>query len=121
MISSFIGVWLGFQTFTARNYYYYYYYYYYCRMMFFMSRWSFDFLYNQVIFQSLLSLLHTFYYFLDKGLIEYLGPTGAYRILASFSQRISLFQTGSLTLYIQVLAGCLVCGLCCFPLLLQWL
>jgi NADH-ubiquinone oxidoreductase chain 5 len=119
LIGSLFGVWLSFQTFRNRSYYYYYYYYYYYRMAFFTSRWGFDFFYNRILLTSLFTLITHFYYFLDKGLIEYFGPTGLYFFVNKTSQFISCLQTGSLTRYLQVITGFFVLCLCCFPLFLQ--
>jgi len=116
---TFLGVWLSFQTFRSQSYYYYYYYYYYCRMMFFMNRWSFDFFYNIIIVKVLSSLLKHFYYFIDKGIIEYFGPTGFYKSITTLAQIISLSQTGSLTRYIQLITVSFIFIVCFFPAVLQ--
>jgi NADH-ubiquinone oxidoreductase chain 5 len=119
LFGSVAGVWLSWQTFMSRSYYYYYYYYYYCRMMFFMNRWSFDYVYNRFLFGGMQKLLQHFYYFLDKGLIELFGPTGTFRLILVGSRLTTALQSGSLTWYLQLITVCFLLGLCCFPIFLS--
>jgi NADH:ubiquinone oxidoreductase subunit 5 (subunit L)/multisubunit Na+/H+ antiporter MnhA subunit len=76
-------------------------------MMFFSSKWGFDFLYNNLLIRFFYRLIFDFYYFIDKGIIEFFGPTGGFKIVSTFSNNVvPKIQTGSLTNYLQYIAGC---------------
>jgi NADH-ubiquinone oxidoreductase chain 5 len=119
LFGSCYGVWFSLRVFLFRNYYYYYIYISYCRTMFLMNRWGFDFVYNNILLRLFFSLLQHFYYFLDKGIIEYFGPTGLYNMVSSLSRRLAFLQNGSLTTYIQFISFSFIVLVVGFPLIFQ--
>jgi len=62
---------------------------------FFNKKWFFDKLYNELIIQNLLSLSNNFFYKnIDRGWLEFLGPSGIYFLIKKFSVYIKSFYTG---------------------------
>jgi NADH:ubiquinone oxidoreductase subunit 5 (subunit L)/multisubunit Na+/H+ antiporter MnhA subunit len=99
---SLLGVFLMYKLLTKYNLIQY------CFSNFFMynclrflnQKWFFDKLYNLFLLQNLKNLYFSVYIFLDKGMLEFIGPTGIY----NFNNRISLlllkYQTGNLGDYL---------------------
>jgi len=67
------------------------------------NKWYFDFIYNYFLIKPILFLGNKISYeVLDKGILEYLGPTGIIYIINNLSIRITNLQTGFYsTLYIN--------------------
>lgn len=59
------------------------------------SKWFFDFVYNTYVVKPLFKWGHNVSYkVLDRGLIEYLGPTGISALINKLSAGVSAIQTG---------------------------
>jgi NADH:ubiquinone oxidoreductase subunit 5 (subunit L)/multisubunit Na+/H+ antiporter MnhA subunit len=68
--------------------------------IFFNRKFFFDYIYNFFIFNKLIKNLVKIYYFLDKGVLEWVGPTGAFYITYKLNNKISTIQTGIIYYYI---------------------
>lgn len=67
--------------------------------MFLNQKWFFDKIYNQLSLTFLKQSYYTFYAFLDKGIIEFFGPTGIYQMLWRTSLTVRQAQQGYLSFY----------------------
>jgi NADH-ubiquinone oxidoreductase chain 5 len=103
-------------TILALGYYHYFLYItfkiktinYMCKLYcFFNKKWFFDKVYNEIFGQLAFKLGYTFSYKLvDKGLFEYLGPTGIVNLSLNFSLFYSKFQTNHIYhLLLTILIG----------------
>jgi NADH-ubiquinone oxidoreductase chain 5 len=62
---------------------------------FFSKKWYFDLIYNTFIVRTILNFGYNISFkFIDRGLIELIGPLGIVRILSVFIKRVSLLQSG---------------------------
>jgi proton-translocating NADH-quinone oxidoreductase chain L len=72
---------------------------------FFSKKWYFDLIYNNYVVLPLLKFGYTVTFkYLDRGLIELVGPTGLVKIIPFISLLFSSFQSGFLHHYLFVLA-----------------
>lgn len=67
--------------------------------MFLNQKWFFDKLYNTLALRFMKNAFYSFYAFLDKGIIEFFGPTGLYRIFWSISLNLRFYQGGIVSYY----------------------
>lgn len=65
-------------------------------------KWFFDKIYNFMAVRGVHLLYFSFFSFLDKGVIEILGPTGLYRVLTMFSAHFRRTQSGQISHYVFV-------------------
>ena len=74
---------------------------YYLFYTFFLKKWYFDRLYNQIISQN---FLFTGYFLtyqqLDRGLLEFIGPFGITNILNSSINNLKYIQSGQISQYL---------------------
>lgn len=70
--------------------------------IFLNRKWFFDKIYNDAINQNLLQFGYKYsYQGLDKGLFDYIGPTGLTQFIYFCSQKIILLQTGYIYHYVR--------------------
>lgn len=68
---------------------------------FFNKKWYFDRIYNQLINQSFLSASYNFFYKnVDRGIIEFIGPTGIVTDINLFVYKIKPIQSGYILNYL---------------------
>ncbi len=67
------------------------------------KKFLYDVCYNLIARVSAKSSMNFFYFNVDTGLLEKLGPTGIYDTSRSLAQRVKTLHTGSLTDYIQLI------------------
>jgi proton-translocating NADH-quinone oxidoreductase chain L len=73
-------------------------------LKYFKVKWAFDEIYNTYIVRNLTWFgYHVSFKFIDRGLIELIGPLGAVRFGHYLSRLVSLFQTGKIYHYIFVI------------------
>ena len=66
----------------------------------FSNKWHIDQIYNNYIVKNVLSFSHNISYkIIDRGLIEFIGPTGISNLIKSLSVNSSSIQTGSIYNY----------------------
>ena len=71
---------------------------------FFNLKWFFDILYNHYIIVIFLEFCYyTIFKFLDRGLFEYIGPSGIEGILFKTYGQINLISSGIITAYLLVM------------------
>lgn len=64
------------------------------------NKWHFDMVYNHYIAKPVLRFSHDVSYkVLDRGLIEYLGPTGIVRVIKVYTSSLSKLQSGRIYNY----------------------
>ena len=69
--------------------------------LFFNKKWYFDKLYNDLIAKKILSFSYSSIFIgLDKGFLEFFGPTGSKLFLKTFDRKLHQLQTGSVNDYI---------------------
>jgi NADH:ubiquinone oxidoreductase subunit 5 (subunit L)/multisubunit Na+/H+ antiporter MnhA subunit len=81
---------------------------YYYIAMFLNQKWFFDKLYNTVALRFMKNCFYSFYAFLDKGIIEFFGPTGLYRVFWNVSLNLRFYQGGVVSYYFLISLVCLV-------------
>ena len=64
------------------------------------QKWFFDKLYNLFFIHQLKKFFFSFYLWLDKGILEFFGSTGCYKILNKFSLNLLRFQSGHIGDYL---------------------
>jgi len=68
--------------------------------VFFNKKWFFDRLQNELILSPLLKMGYsTTYKIIDKGVIEFFGPSGIIKLTLNLSKQVSLFQSGKINQY----------------------
>jgi len=68
---------------------------------FFSRKWFFDRIYNQFITTPLLNFSYSFTYkTLDRGFIEFFGPTGIKLVVQELLKKVLFFQSGNISSYI---------------------
>ena len=68
--------------------------------VFFNKKWFFDRLQNELIISPLLKIGYgTTYKLIDKGLIEFFGPSGVTKLTLIFAKQVSLLQSGKINQY----------------------
>jgi len=75
-------------------------YFYYSFYRFFSYKWYIDVLYNKIIVKYFFNISYSYVKYIDRGLIELIGPLGIVRSLNFFMLRVNLIQTGFLYNYI---------------------
>jgi NADH-ubiquinone oxidoreductase chain 5 len=76
---------------------------------FLSKKWYFDTLYNRVFTKPALDAGYSiFFKALDKGVIEYVGPTGASRLTYQISKGFKKLQTGYIHTYLTAMVSALV-------------
>lgn len=91
---------------------------------FFNKKWYFDVIYNSFIVKSLLFLGYKVTFkFLDRGIIEWIGPFGLTKLAKSISQRVSGLQTGYIYHYcFLIIFGIIIMmGLISFFFVIKWI
>ncbi len=59
------------------------------------NKWHFDYVYNSFIVKPTIAFGYDISYkIIDRGLIEYIGPTGISNLIVKFSEKTSKFQSG---------------------------
>jgi NADH-ubiquinone oxidoreductase chain 5 len=78
--------------------------------IFLSNKWHFDSIYNHFIVKPIIFWGHNVSYkVLDRGLIEYIGPTGILSVIKNLSLRISSLQAGYVYNYaLTMFLGCTV-------------
>jgi len=68
--------------------------------VFFNKKWFFDRLQNELILSPLLKMGYsTTYKIIDKGVIEFFGPSGIIKLTLNLSKQVSLLQSGKINQY----------------------
>lgn len=78
--------------------------------IFLNNKWHFDSIYNNFIIKPIIYFGHNVSYkIIDRGLIEYIGPTGILSVIKSISVRLSSLQAGYVYNYaLTMFLGCTV-------------
>jgi NADH-ubiquinone oxidoreductase chain 5 len=64
------------------------------------QKWFFDKIFNSFMLKALVNFFFSFYIWLDKGFLEFIGPTGISKLLHKCSLILLRLQTGNITTYI---------------------
>ena len=72
---------------------------YYYTAMFLNQKWFFDKVYNILNLWFVKNCFYSFYSFLDKGIIEFFGPTGLFTVLQKINLKIKQKQSGVISNY----------------------
>lgn len=76
---------------------------------FLSKKWYFDTLYNRILTKPFLDAGYTiFFKALDKGIIEYIGPTGVVKVIFQIAKGFKKFQTGYIHTYLTSMVFSLV-------------
>ena len=109
------GWFLAYYILTKKTFFYYSSFYYYYTALFFNQKWFFDKFYNTLSLHFLKNCFYSFYSFLDKGIIEFFGPTGFYAFCYYNSSYMRKYQSGNFSLYFFYIFSffifCLLCSL----------
>jgi len=85
---------------------------------FLIKKWYFDRLYNQIITQSILNQSYFLTYKnLDRGIIEFLGPTGITNLISNTQNNIKFLQSGSIYHYLFIFTIAIITFLLIFLIL----
>jgi NADH:ubiquinone oxidoreductase subunit 5 (subunit L)/multisubunit Na+/H+ antiporter MnhA subunit len=100
LINGFLGIF--FILFLYKRVFYlliFYKYKFYFIYIFFIKKWCFDILYNNIGFYVFKKAYSDIYVILDKGFLEYLGPTGFVNFFFQFYLKLFKYQKVSLYYY----------------------
>jgi NADH-ubiquinone oxidoreductase chain 5 len=80
--------------------------------LFTLTRWQFDIVYNQQIAKRVLNWGSSTWVFIDKGILELLGPRGiSYTIFNKYVPAFKKFQTGTVHDYAIIYKVCILLGM----------
>ena len=109
MLCSLIGIFISYlYVFSMKNINKFDNFFSYKLLLFFSKRWYFDLLYNKVIYFFLNISYYHFVYILDRGIIEFLGPSG---IIEYFTNNMLIFLNKMQSGYIYHYGYYLIFGL----------
>lgn len=68
---------------------------------FFLKKWYFDKIYNEIVSQNVLKAGYQIsYQAIDRGLLERVGPAGLIEVLAVMVSKLKAYQSGSIFSYL---------------------